>query len=591
MNCHPCEQQHITPCLPNPCDTEEEIFPSDPCHIKASCVIYEGLDTPCLGFNFGDNYEELIALLNEWKCGYNDLLTNFCQKVSECLPDEEILNANNGLNMYNPSTVRLGGDLITDTTINLKGKNLFITQPDVTDTGLIQYHLTGYQSGTGQTEYWGIKEGLGNTDILTTVKTLATLYTIISSTNAEQNRAYPTYTTGYLARSLQRASGKQSNEEHTIGVFVPTADDANQSYPKENYEKSSYIQFKEGVCKVYSHYNIFENTWYDGSGTNISELMGRNWFKGNVGVGDEPDNPNTFTNNEPTAGNTKFKVVKGTDFTSCPSNVSSNSILLLTPTFIGENGTVNGNPANTNSGTSLYAGGWDTFAWYLNGLTNGTTARISTSGIYTATGSNFSFSTINNVYGVGGSLVAPMGNMSCSATYPYFSDVYNANGVKTNNAGNIDRIIGYRATAPIGYCAGEYSGQIGEVVGVQIDDQQANKGTGGVGSCNVDIVGDTYAIKQLGINDINKFNGTFELSSISGIATLVNGVVVVANTLVNANSKLILTHGDINSSTALGVLTYTTNPGVGFTITSRQASSPSSTQTGDLSDISYLILN
>ena len=63
---------------------------------------------------------------------------------------------------------------------------------------------------------------------------------------------------------------------------------------------------------------------------------------------------------------------------------------------------------------------------------------------------------------------------------------------------------------------------------------------------------------------LNKYNG-----SLGGVATLVAGTIVIANTSVTANSKIQMTAQ--NNSGTPGHLYVTLNPGVGFTITSTSA--------------------
>ena len=74
-----------------------------------------------------------------------------------------------------------------------------------------------------------------------------------------------------------------------------------------------------------------------------------------------------------------------------------------------------------------------------------------------------------------------------------------------------------------------------------------------------------------------------------GSATLVAGTVTVANANIQAGNKIFLSVSNINSSTALGILTYSISDGVSFTITSVQPGTPASTETNDVSIVSYII--
>ncbi|NJL54156.1 hypothetical protein HC928_02570 [bacterium] len=75
-----------------------------------------------------------------------------------------------------------------------------------------------------------------------------------------------------------------------------------------------------------------------------------------------------------------------------------------------------------------------------------------------------------------------------------------------------------------------------------------------------------------------------------GTATLTAGTVTIANTNIAATDHISLQHVAPNTSTTLGVLMYTIDPGVEFTINSHILGTPGSIQTGDLSDVSYLIV-
>lgn len=75
-----------------------------------------------------------------------------------------------------------------------------------------------------------------------------------------------------------------------------------------------------------------------------------------------------------------------------------------------------------------------------------------------------------------------------------------------------------------------------------------------------------------------------------GQATLVGGTATVANTNITANDRILLSVSNINASTKLGQLTFTITPATNFVINSRQANTPSSLETNDLSTIDYFIV-
>ena len=74
-----------------------------------------------------------------------------------------------------------------------------------------------------------------------------------------------------------------------------------------------------------------------------------------------------------------------------------------------------------------------------------------------------------------------------------------------------------------------------------------------------------------------------------GTATLSSGTVTVSDTAVTANSRIQLTGGPLNSTTAIGVLSVPTiTAGTSFVITSYLPGG-TTTQTGDLRTVSYEI--
>lgn len=75
-----------------------------------------------------------------------------------------------------------------------------------------------------------------------------------------------------------------------------------------------------------------------------------------------------------------------------------------------------------------------------------------------------------------------------------------------------------------------------------------------------------------------------------GTATLSSGTVTIANTNIAAGDRIFIQRQDVNSSTAIGHLTYTISASTSFTITSVQAASPGSTETNDASIVMYHII-
>jgi len=75
-----------------------------------------------------------------------------------------------------------------------------------------------------------------------------------------------------------------------------------------------------------------------------------------------------------------------------------------------------------------------------------------------------------------------------------------------------------------------------------------------------------------------------------GSATLSSGTVTVANTNIAATDYIFITRQSINSSSALGMFTYSINAGTSFTITAVQPSTPASTETNDDSIVKYVII-
>lgn len=412
------------------------------------------------------------------------------------------LTVDNGLTKNTSTNFQLGGSLIKDTNIELNTHNLGITQYIGSDLKL--FDITGEQGGS-YVKYWGIREGFANNDILTQVKSLPTLFTVISATNIKQDSSSLPLE-GYLSDAFLVVAGK--DKKSILGVDVPTTDGFGEVQPDPEYLDSSFIRFLEGTGEIYSHYLTIGNDRFDGSGNVTDQNLGRLYIKNNVGIGQVPDDPNTFNPITSISNvNTKLKVFRNVGFTSSNFTSASSNLLYFTPENTNE---------NISSPTTVYTGDITTLAPFIN-ISNvniiDDTVKVGPSSIYSAHIGNFLFVTKGKLFGVGGDTETPTGNFSCYASYPLFS---NYDGV----GGELDRIIGFRATSPIGDCNIGFTGNIGEVVGVQIDNQRTNDNTDL--PCEINIVGNTYGVKQLGSNDINLFNGIVILQKVLDNGSLVD---------------------------------------------------------------------
>ena len=100
------------------------------------------------------------------------------------------------------------------------------------------------------------------------------------------------------------------------------------------------------------------------------------------------------------------------------------------------------------------------------------------------------------------------------------------------------------------------------------------------GPLNIATAGQYLAIK----------GASFAATNFIGVGTLVLGTTNIANTNIAAGDVIIPTRTGVGLSTTLGELTYTISAGSGFTVTSVILGTPGSTQTGDLSTFSYIIV-
>lgn len=145
--------------------------------------------------------------------------------------------------------------------------------------------------------------------------------------------------------------------------------------------------------------------------------------------------------------------------------------------------------------TSSYYGGISRINFTLDGTGN---QVLKTGGTYTGALSYFQFGTGRDVTG---------GTCSAHAAQAQFQDPSLG-----GTPGTIDRVITYRALSPVANTIIGYNGTIGEYVGLQIEDQKAFID----GDPNAGTITDSYAIKQLGGDDVNLLNGPLILQKVYG---------------------------------------------------------------------------
>jgi hypothetical protein len=109
------------------------------------------------------------------------------------------------------------------------------------------------------------------------------------------------------------------------------------------------------------------------------------------------------------------------------------------------------------------------------------------------------------------------------------------------------------------------------------------------GSGGVNIVGANLQIATAG-KFLEIKGASFAATNSIGLGTLASGTVTILNTNIAAGDVILLTRTASNSSTTLGELTYTISASTSFTVTSLILGTPGSTQTGDTSTFSYIIV-
>jgi hypothetical protein len=80
-------------------------------------------------------------------------------------------------------------------------------------------------------------------------------------------------------------------------------------------------------------------------------------------------------------------------------------------------------------------------------------------------------------------------------------------------------------------------------------------------------------------------------AGVVGTGTLTGGQAVISTTASDVGAFIFITRTAINASTALGQLRVSNQGANNFTITSCQAGSPTTTETGDLSSFAWVIIN
>lgn len=145
---------------------------------------------------------------------------------------------------------------------------------------------------------------------------------------------------------------------------------------------------------------------------------------------------------------------------------------------------------------------------------------------------------------------------------------------------NLDSFATIRIASSVSDGGSPYTGTLGEHIGLKVENLRAD------GTLSAQIT-TTYGIKQLGANDRNYFNGTFQLPSTNvsiGTATLVAGTATIATTAILTGSKVFLsvntpggTQGFLSAPSASIV------NGVSFVI--------NSTNVADTSTVNWWIIN
>jgi len=144
-------------------------------------------------------------------------------------------------------------------------------------------------------------------------------------------------------------------------------------------------------------------------------------------------------------------------------------------------------------------------------------------------------------------------------------------------------------------------------IGVTTDPDIINIGTGGTATHTVN-VGSTSSASTVVLNsgsgNVNVTGGHLSIATVAktllvnggavtdfiGTGVLTAGTQTIANTNIQAGDVILLTRIGVQTSTTLGILTYTISNGVSFTVTSVILGTPGLTQTDDVSTYAYFIV-
>lgn len=110
-----------------------------------------------------------------------------------------------------------------------------------------------------------------------------------------------------------------------------------------------------------------------------------------------------------------------------------------------------------------------------------------------------------------------------------------------------------------------------------------------VGSGGLQVTGGPLNIATAG-QMLQIKGASFAATNFIGVGTLASGTVTINNTNIATGDVILITRTGINGSTTLGVLTYSISNATSFTVTSVILGTPGSTQTGDTSTFSYVIV-
>jgi hypothetical protein len=164
----------------------------------------------------------------------------------------------------------------------------------------------------------------------------------------------------------------------------------------------------------------------------------------------------------------------------------------------------------------------------------------------------------------------------------------NTSSITTINAGSSGLILNPTALGPtqIGNSAGaDVTIEAGADITIAAFGHHIFLSTGGTGDVVVE-----DANLQLSTNESQLQVKGNSPTDFIGTATLVSGVVTIANTNIAANDRIFIQRITANASTALGTLEYNITPGLTFNIVSVDPASPGTPVTADVSTVTYFII-